>query len=104
VRNFLFERLDVDERDEDDGASDLGGVESGDQFFDGDDGDLFSAVSAGDEGEDFAGFGAVDYDDGDAGGGVDAGGNFENAGRFFAGGGGGGADGEAGLGVNEKWS
>ena len=39
---------------EDDGAGDLGGVERGDEFFDGDDGDVLGAVGAGDEGEDLA--------------------------------------------------
>ena len=92
VGDFLFEGLNVDERNEDDGARDLRGVESGDELFDGDDGDVFGAVSAGDEREDFAGFGAVDDDDGNAGGCVDAGGDFESAGRFFAGSGGGSAD------------
>src|SRR5713226_9509050 len=100
VGNFLFERLDVDERDEDYGAGNLGGVENGDEFFDGDDGDVFGAVSAGDEREDFAGLGAVDDDDRDAGSGVDTGRNCESAGGFFAGRGGGGADGEAGLGAS----
>ncbi len=48
VGDFLLEGLDVDERDEDDGAGDLGGVEGSDEFFDGDDGDVFGAVGAGD--------------------------------------------------------
>src|SRR6266851_1860643 len=104
VRDFLLEGLDVDERDEDDCAGDLGGVESDDELFDGDYGDVFGAVGAGDEGEDFAGLGAVDYDDGDAGGGVDACRNFEGASGFLAGGGGGGSDSEAGLGVRGKGS
>jgi len=85
VGDFLFEGLNVDERNEDDGARDLRGVESGDEFFDGDDGDVFGAVSAGDEREDFAGFGAVYDDDGDAGGGIDASGDFEISRRFLPG-------------------
>src|SRR5258708_2082728 len=101
VRDFLLEGLNVDERNEDDGAGDLRGVESGDEFFDGDDGNIFSAVSAGDEREDSSGLRAVDDDDGDAGGGVDGGRNFESARGFFAGGGGSGADSEAGLGMND---
>src|SRR5437660_11810 len=92
VGDFLFEGLNVDERDEDDGARDLRGVEGGDEFFDGDDGDVFGAVRAGDEREDFAGLGAAYDDDGNAGGRIDAGGDFESAGGFFAGSGGGGAD------------
>src|SRR5216684_2820822 len=85
VGEFLLEGLDVDERDENDGAGELGGVEGGDELFDGDDGDVFGTVSAGDEREDFAGLGAVHDDDGDAGGSVNAGGDFEGAGGFFAG-------------------
>ena len=49
------------------------------------------------EGESFAGLCAVDDDDGDVGGGVEASGDFEVAGGFLAGSGGGGADGETGL-------
>ncbi len=101
VGDFLLERLNVDERDENDGAGNLRGVESGDEFFDGDDGDVFGAMSAGDEREDFARLDAVHDDDGDAGGGVKASGNFESAGGFFAGGGRGGADGEFGLRRNQ---
>ncbi len=100
--NFLLEGLNVDERYEDDSAGDLGGVEGSDEFFDGDDGDVFGAVGAGNEGEDFAGLGAVHDNDRNGGGSVNAGGDFKGAGGFFAGGGGGGADREAGLGAGEE--
>ena len=96
----MFERLDVDERDEDDGARNLNGVECGNEFFDGDDRNVFSAVSAGDEREDFPGLGAVNDDDRNAGGGVNTGRNFESARRFLAGCGRGGADSEFRLSGN----
>src|ERR1700674_494942 len=102
VWDFLLKGSDVDERNEDDDAGDLGGVESIDKFFDGDDGGVFGAVSAGDEGESLAGFCAVHDYDGNVGGGVHAGGDFEVAGGFLAGGGGGGADGEGGLRVRSN--
>jgi hypothetical protein len=41
----------------------LGRVDSADEFFDDDDGDIFGAVSAGDQ-EDWAGLGAIDDNDG----------------------------------------
>src|SRR5207249_6879019 len=104
VRDFLLEGLDIDERDENDGASDLRGVEIGDEFFDGDDGDVFGAVGTGDECENFAGLGPVYDDDGDAGGIVDTSGNFEGAGGFLVGGGRSGADSEGGLGMSQKRS
>src|SRR6266481_7500033 len=102
VRDFLLEGLNVDERNEDDDAGDLRGVETNDEVFDGDDGDVFGAVGAGDEREDFAGFGAIHDDDGDAGGSVNASGDFESAGGFFAGGGRGGAYSEFRLRRNRK--
>src|SRR5437660_10242774 len=80
VGDFLFEGLNVDERNEDDGARDLRGVESGDEFFDGDDGDVFGAVRGGDEREYFGGLGADKADDGDAGGSGSARGNVETDG------------------------
>src|SRR6266850_1248852 len=97
VGDFLFEGRDVDERNEDDDAGELRGVENVDEFFDGDDGGVFGAMRSGDEGENSSRLCAVDDDDGDAGGGIDAGRDFEVAGGFLAGGGGGGADGETGL-------
>ncbi len=48
VGDFLLEGGDVDERNEDDDAGKLRGVEGGDEFFDGDDGGVFGAVGAGD--------------------------------------------------------
>src|SRR6266850_1602895 len=69
VGNFLLEGGDVNERNEDDDAGDLGGVERGDEFFDGDDGGVLGTVGAGDEGENFSRLYAVDDDDGDANGG-----------------------------------
>src|SRR5882672_3484151 len=98
VGNFLLEGLDIDEWDENDGAGDLLGVESGDELFNGNDGGVFGAVGAGDKCEDFAGLGAVYHDDGDVCRGVDTCGDFEIAGGFLAWGGGGGANGEGGLG------
>src|SRR5216684_21359 len=65
VGNFLLEGGDVDERNEDDDAGELPGVEGGNEFF-----------------------------DGDVGGGVDTGGDFKVAGGFLAGSGSGGADAE----------
>src|SRR5882672_9439609 len=97
VRDLLFEGRDVDQWDEDDDAGDLRGVESVDEFFDGDDGGVFGAMRSGDEGENFSGLCAVDNDDGDAGGGVNAGRDFKVAGGFLAGRSGSGADGETGL-------
>src|SRR6267142_1091362 len=81
VGDFLLEGLDIYEWDEDDDAGDLGGVERGDEFFDGDDGGVLGAVGAGDEGESFSRLCAVYDHDGNVGGGV----------------GGGSADGEGGL-------
>src|SRR6267378_4307685 len=95
VGDFLLEGGNVDQRDEDDDAGDLRGVKSGYEFFDGDDGSVLGAVGAGDEGENFSRLCPVDDDDGDAGSGIRAGGDFEIAGGFLAGGGGGG--GETGL-------
>ncbi len=104
VRDFLLEGLDIDERDENDGASHLRGVEIGDEFLDGDDGDVFGAVGTGDECENFAGLCPVYDDDGDAGGGVDTSGNFQDAGGFLVGDGRSGADSEGGLGMRQKRS
>jgi len=82
----------------------LHGIEGVDQFFDGNDGDVFGTVGARDEGEDLAGLCPVNDNDGDAGGGVNASGDFEIAGGFLARGGSGGADGEASLGASGKRS
>src|SRR5467141_495865 len=98
VGNFLLEGLDIDEWDENDGAGDLLGVESGDELFNGNDGGVFGAVGAGDECEDFAGLGAVYDNDGDVCRCVDACRDIEIAGGFLAGGGDGGAYSEGGLG------
>src|SRR2546427_419959 len=103
VGDFLLEGGDVDERNENDDAGDLRGVEGVDEFFDGDDGSVLGAVGAGDERENFAGLCAVDDDDGDVGGGVDAGGDFEVAGGFLAGSGGGGGGRERGIGGGGGW-
>src|SRR6476660_1829621 len=93
VRDFLEEGRNVDEREQNDGAGELGGINGGNQFFESDDGGVLGAMGAGDQGEHGAGICAVENDDGDASGGVSAGGNVEVAVGALAGGGGGAANG-----------
>src|SRR5690242_19894922 len=89
VRDFLFERSDVDQGKQDNRAGNRGGVEIGDQLFDSNDGSVLRAVGAGYQSEDGSGFGAIHDDHGNIRSGIDAGGDFEVTGRFLAWSGGG---------------
>jgi len=82
---FCSKDWDIDEWDENDGSGDLGGIEGGDELFNGDDGGVFGAVGAEMSAEDFAGLGAVYDNDGDVCRCVDACGDIEIAGGFLAG-------------------
>jgi len=46
VGTFCSKDWDIDEWDENDGSGDLGGIEGGDELFNGDDGGVFGAVGA----------------------------------------------------------
>src|SRR5438105_3385625 len=63
--NLLFEGLNVDKRDKNNGASDLRRIKQIDEFFKRYDGGVFSTVGAGDKSQDRATFFAVDDNDRD---------------------------------------
>ena len=67
VGNFLFERLNIDERNKNNGPADLRGIKQVDEFFNRDDGGVFSTVGARDESQDRTALFAVDDDDGNVG-------------------------------------
>src|SRR5258706_12206932 len=89
VRDFLFERMNVDEREKDNCAGDLRGVEAADEAFEGDDRRVFRAVSAGNQRECRPWVAAADDYDRNLCGGIGAGGDVKRAGGVFAGLGGG---------------
>jgi hypothetical protein len=71
VGDLLFEGLNVDEGDKDNGAGDLRRIKQVDQFFKRDDRGVFSSVSARDKSQDRTTLFAVDDDDGNVGSRID---------------------------------
>jgi hypothetical protein len=85
VRNFLLKRWNVDERNQNYCAGNLRRVERGDHPLDGDNGGVFRAVRAGNNGESRAGLSAAKYHDRNVSCDINAGGDVDKAGGFLAG-------------------
>jgi hypothetical protein len=104
VRDLLFERSNVDQRNQDDRARKLSGVEINDQSFDGNYGNVFRPMRTGHQCKDRTRLSAIHHDDGNVRSGIDAGGDFEVTGRFLARRGRSGADGERrSLSQGKEW-
>ena len=97
VRNFLLERGDIHQRNEDDGTRDLGRVQIADELFNGDDGSVLRAVRAGDQREHFSWLRSIHHHDRDVSRSVHAGRHREVASRFLPRRGGGSACGKRSL-------
>jgi len=97
VRHFLLKGRNIDQRQDDDGAGNLRGIEHLNDFLQGDDGGVFSSVRAGNQSKHRAGLVSSDDDNGDRSSCVNASGDFQSAGGFLSRSGRGGAYGKAVL-------